>query len=94
VALWTVGEVLAFPVANAIVADLAPVHLRGRYQGAFTMSWGVAFTVSPLVAGEVLSRLGAPALWAGCLAVGLAVAAGHLAIAPARRRRLGGHSPR
>jgi len=94
VALWTVGEVLAFPVANAIVADLAPVHLRGRYQGAFTMSWGVAFTVSPLVAGEVLSRLGAPTLWAGCLAVGLAVAAGHLAIAPARRRRLSGHSPR
>ncbi|HSN89996.1 MAG TPA: MFS transporter [Anaeromyxobacteraceae bacterium] len=94
VALWTVGEVLAFPVANATVADLAPAHLRGRYQGAFTMSWGVAFTLSPLIAGEVLSRAGAPALWAGCLALGLLVAAGHLAVAPARRRRLAAHSPR
>lgn len=93
VALWTVGEVLAFPVANALVADLAPAHLRGRYQGAFAMSWGVAFTLSPLLAGEVLTRLGARPLWAGCLAVGLAVAAGHLAIAPARRRRLARQLP-
>jgi MFS family permease len=93
VALWTVGEVLAFPVANALVADLAPAHLRGRYQGAFTMSWGVAFTLSPILAGEVLAHMGARTLWAACLVLGLAAAAGHLAIAPARRRRLAGRSP-
>jgi MFS family permease len=39
-ALWTVGEVVGFPVASALVADLAPVALRGRYQGAFAMVWG------------------------------------------------------
>jgi MFS family permease len=94
VALWTVGEVLAFPVANALVAELAPVHLRGRYQGTFTMSWGVAFTLAPLLGGEILSHLGARVLWAGCFLLGLAVAVGHLAIAPARRRRLARHSPR
>jgi len=86
--LYTVGEVLGFPVASAIVADLAPADLRGRYQGAFSMSWGLAFTLSPLVGGEVLHRLGGRVLWLGCLAVALLMALAHLAAGPARRRRL------
>jgi len=88
IVLWTVGEVVGFPAAAAIVADLAPVELRGRYQGAFSMSWGVAFTIAPVLGGEMLTRFGARALWATCLAIGVAVAAGHLAAAGPRRRRL------
>jgi MFS family permease len=88
VALWTVGEVVGFPVAAALVADLAPVDLRGRYQGAFSMSWGVAFTISPLLGGEVMTRFGSRTLWLGCLVVGAFVALGHLAVAGPRRRRL------
>ena len=87
VALWTLGEVVGFPVAATLVANLAPVALRGRYQGAFSMAWGVAFTLSPLLGGEVLTRFGARALWLGCLALGLGVALGHLAAAGPRRRR-------
>ena len=87
-ALYTVGEVLGFPVASAIVADLAPPDLRGRYQGAFHMAWGLAFTLSPLLGGEVLHRFGGQVLWLGCLATGAVAAALHLAAGPARRRRL------
>src|SRR5262249_31425528 len=86
--LWTVGEVVGFPVASAMVANLAPAALRGRYQGAFAMCWGVAFTLSPLGAGESIQRLGARALWVLCLAVALAVAALHLLTAGPRRSRL------
>ncbi len=87
-ALWTLGEVIGFPVAATMVANLAPVALRGRYQGAFAMCWGVAFTVSPLAAGEAMQRLGARALWLLCLAVAAAVAGGHLLTAEPRRTRL------
>ncbi len=87
--LYTIGEVIGFPVASAIVADLAPPHLRGRYQGAFSMAWGLAFTLSPLLGGEVLHRFGGTSLWLGCLATGALAAALHLAAGPARRRRLG-----
>jgi MFS family permease len=87
-ACWTVGEVIGFPVAAGIVSDLEPVSLRGRYQGAYSMTWGLAFTLSPLAAGEVLGRAGAPALWLGCLAASAAVAAGHLLTAGERRRRI------
>lgn len=87
-ALWTVGEVVGFPVASTVVANLAPAELRGRYQGAFAMCWGVAFTIAPLGAGEVIQRLGARALWLICFGVALAVSAGHLFTAESRRRRL------
>jgi len=87
-ALWTVGEVVGFPAASALVANLAPLELRGRYQGAFTMTWGLAMTLSPVVGGQVMRRLGAPPLWYGCLAAGALVAAGHLLCASERRRRL------
>jgi MFS family permease len=88
VALWTVGEVVGFPVANAVVADMAPADLRGRYQGAFSMTWGIAFALAPLVGGEVLGRFGGPVLWTGCLVTGVAVSVGHLAAGGPRRRRL------
>jgi MFS family permease len=88
VALWTLGEVVGFPAGATVVANLSPPELRGRYQGAFAMSWGVAFTIAPVLGGELLTRAGGPALWATCLAIGAAVAAGHLAAAAPRRRRL------
>jgi len=87
-AFWTVGEVVGFPVAAALVADLAPVELRGRYQGAFSMVWGLSLALSPVVGGQAMRHLGAPALWWGCLAVGVLVALGHLLAAGPRRRRL------
>ena len=87
-AFWTVGEVVGFPVASTMVANLAPTELRGRYQGAFSMCWGVAFTIAPLAAGETIQRLGSRVLWLLCLAVALAVSAGHLLTAEPRRRRL------
>lgn len=86
--LLTIGEVLGFPYAAQLVAELAPSSLRGRYQGAFSMTWGLAFTLSPVVGGGLLAGLGAPALWLACLAAAALVALGHLAAGPARRRRL------
>lgn len=88
VLLWTLGEVVGFPLGAAIVANLAPADLRGRYQGVFTMSWGVAFAVAPVLGGELLTRLGSGPLWAACFAVGVLVAALHLLTAGPRRRRL------
>jgi MFS family permease len=87
-ALWTVGEVIGFPVAATVVANLAPAELRGRYQGAFAMCWGAAFTISPFAAGEVIERLGARTLWLLCLAVAGGVSAGHILTAGPRRKRL------
>jgi MFS family permease len=88
VVVWTVGEVIGAAVAPAIVADLSPAALRGRYQGVFGFSFAAAALVAPLVGGVVYDRLGGPVLWTGCAVLSFVTAAGHLAVAPARSRRL------
>ena len=86
VTVWTLGEIAVLPVANAVVADIALPDMRGRYQGAYGLTFGLASFAAPLIGTAVLQRRGAPALWAGCLVLGLVVAAGHLLLAPALTR--------
>ena len=85
VTVWTVGEVFVLPTSNAVVADVALPHMRGRYQGAYGLSFGLAGFGAPLIGTGVLQHFGSRALWLGCLATGLIVAAGQLALAPRLR---------
>ena len=88
IVVWTLGEIAFSPVAPAVVADLAPRELRGGYQGAFTMTWGIAACLAPMLGSVALGRGGSWILWGGCAALGLLAAGLHLLIAPARRHRL------
>jgi MFS family permease len=88
IVVWTLGEIVFSPVAPAVVADLAPSELRGGYQGALTMTWGVAACVAPALGSMALGRGGSWILWSGCAVLGLAAAVLHVLIAPSRRRRL------
>src|SRR5262245_58483316 len=81
-----VGEIHLLPIANALVADVAPAAMRGRYQGAYGLTFGMAAMAAPLIGTATLQRFGAPALWVGCLVLGLAVALGHLLLAPGLSR--------
>lgn len=78
VAVWTLGEILFAPVNASIVAELSPTHLRGRYQGAFTITWSGASMAAPLLGASLIPLVGHRALWLGCLGIGLAVALAHL----------------
>lgn len=80
IAIWTLGEIAHLPTANAVVADLAPTKLRGRYQGVYSMAWGFASVAAPIVGGAVLDGPGARTLWVGCAVLMLLVGAGHLAM--------------
>ncbi len=88
IVIFTVGEIMQAGVGPTIVSDLAPVRLRGTYQGVYHLAWGLASLVGPWVGGIVMEGRGAPALWFGCFAIGVVGAVGHLLIAGGRRRRL------
>src|SRR5581483_11182966 len=77
-ALWTIGVIGWSSVGPSIVADLSPPELRGSYQGAYQLAWGIAGCVGPPAGTLVLARLGPTALWGGCAAVGTLAAALHL----------------
>ena len=70
----TFGEMLTIPVSVAYVADLAPAHLRGRYMGAFGLTWALGLTLGPSL-GMALFHRGAEVLWLSCGAFGLVAAA-------------------
>ena len=42
VTVWTIGEIMGAGQLGALVASIAPPHLRGRYMGVFGMSYGVS----------------------------------------------------
>jgi MFS family permease len=88
IVIWTLGEIIAAPVGPSIVSDLAPVELRGTYQGLYHTAWGLASCVSPAISGWVMRTAEPRALWIASVFIGLVAAAGQLAIAPPRRRRL------
>jgi MFS family permease len=87
VVIWTLGEMLQSPANAALIADLSPTALRGRYQGLNSLSWSAGSALAPVVGGFVLQHLGGKTLWLGCAAVGVVVAVGQVASGPARERR-------
>jgi MFS family permease len=83
VLIWTLGEIIYAPVASAYVADIAPEHLRGRYQGAWGLTWGLAYVFAPAL-GAAIFAWSADGLWLICGLLGLAAALLLLAARPPR----------
>ncbi len=88
VAVWTLGEVLESPARSTVVASLAPVAARGRYQGTMIVSWGVAQVLGPKLGTRVWQDAGPFALWGACLALSIVAAAALWATARGRRARM------
>jgi MFS family permease len=89
IAVWTLGEILQAGLLGALVAALAPEHLRGRYMGTFGFSFGAAAFLAPVLGTQVLDRAGEGALWGGAFAVCVASGVGLLVVAGAADRRVG-----
>ncbi|HET7564419.1 MAG TPA: MFS transporter [Gemmatimonadaceae bacterium] len=70
VVIWTMGEMLFSPVAVARAADLAPAHMRGRYQSAFGFTFSLGLVLAP-VGGTALLALGGQLLWIVCFVLGV-----------------------
>jgi MFS family permease len=89
-AIFGVGECFHGPAHQALVAEIAPDHLRGRYFAVHSLSWGLAGTVGPAVGGFILAWRPF-ALWPLASLVCVAAAGGSLALerfVPARYRRI------
>jgi predicted MFS family arabinose efflux permease len=71
--VFGLGECFQGPVQGALVADLAPPRLRGRYMAVSTNSWDLGFLIGPAAGGFVLGAEPL-ALWplaaAACLGAG------------------------
>jgi MFS family permease len=73
VVVWTFGEIVGSPSASTFVADRAPEHARGRYQGALGMMFASAAVAGPIL-GTLVYNVSPTALWIGCGVVGAGAA--------------------
>ncbi len=70
--VFALGETLLQPTVPAMVNDLAPDHLRGRYNAMSSAGFQAASVTGPPVAGFLIDR-GLGAAWIGMLLVGVLV---------------------
>jgi MFS family permease len=84
--IWTLGSMVAAPPNAAVIAELAPADLRGRYQSVFYLTFPLAGFIAPALGGIGLQRLG-DWHWVMCGVLGTLAAIGHLLTGPARDRR-------
>jgi MFS family permease len=89
--LFTLGEMIAMPVAAAYVADLAPAHQRGLYLGTYGLTWSLAFVCGPSL-GLLLFAASPLTLWLACGVLGI-VAAGTILAEPRVRPALASPTP-
>ena len=89
VVIWTLGEIIHAPLASAIVTDLSPVELRGRYQGIMAMCFSCALMIGAPLGGAVLSRWGGGYVWAFSFGTAMLAAALYLGV----RARLAARPP-
>lgn len=71
--VFAVGECLQGPTQQALIAELAPDQLRGRYMALSTSSWSIGWIAGPALGAYVLQQEPLalwPAAAALCLAAG------------------------
>jgi MFS family permease len=86
VVVWTIGEICTAGSFQALIASLAPAHMRGRYAGALGLAWGASGLLAPLL-GAAGFAASPTLLWLGCLVAGLAAATGQYWLLGAIDRR-------
>jgi MFS family permease len=75
--IFAIGECLQGPTQQALIADIAPDHLRGRYMALSTSSWSIGWIAGPALGAFVLQQEPL-ALWPAAAALCLLAGAGAL----------------
>jgi len=70
--IFAFGEMIWSPILPSIINQLAPDHLRGRYNAAGTNAWQISLIIGPTLAG-ILLGVGAHWLWLTGLIIGLLI---------------------
>lgn len=61
----TIGEATAFPMIPALINELTPLSLKGRYQGMAAAAPSVGRAVGPLIGGAAIEHSGYSAMFYG-----------------------------
>lgn len=86
------GVVLFMALVPAVVSHMAPVDLRGRYMGVWTIVYVAGYGLGPLLGGRALDTLGPRGAYLVVAAVGVAGSLLFATLAVVQRRREAGRA--
>jgi predicted MFS family arabinose efflux permease len=78
--VWTLGEILIFPLMSAFIANRASDVNRGKYMGSYIFTYSAAFILGPALGSWVYDSIGPVWLWSGAGVTGLFVFSGFLVV--------------
>ncbi len=84
-AVLSMGELIMTPTATTMVANMAPMDMRGRYMSIYGLAWPIAQGVGPILAGVLNDNVSPVSMWYGAFVIGLLAAGGYFMMA--RRSR-------
>jgi len=61
----TMGELLLVPTTITFAANSAPAAMRGRYMSIYSLAWGLATGIGPLLGGFLHDYFNPRAIWYG-----------------------------
>lgn len=79
IVVFTIGEIIALPMASVHLAQIAPEAYRGRFMGVFGLTWALAVLLGPKL-GLTTYAVAPDAWWWFCGFLGVAAAALMLSI--------------
>lgn len=85
VVLWTIGEMLIFPMSATYAAGRAAGSSSGAYMGLFTLTFSLANMASPPLALWAYDQWGSHRLWLFSGALGLSIGSGFWGFGRIRR---------
>lgn len=73
VLIFTFGEMITAPLQSTYIASLAPLRLRGRYMGIYSLVWSLGLMTAPWL-GTMAFQRDPNLLWAVCAGLGVIAA--------------------
>lgn len=70
--VWTIGEMMALPFSNSLVASRASGNGSGAHMGVYAAAFSLALMIGPLIGLSVYQHFGGQALWFGIGVTGVA----------------------
>jgi len=73
VVLWTLGEMLVFPLIATFISNRAGDSNRGQYMGLFTLTFSICFILGPVLGSWAYENIGPRWMWMSTGFLGLIV---------------------
>jgi predicted MFS family arabinose efflux permease len=80
IGLWSLGEMLFFPLGASLATQRAPDGAVGRYLGVYHLAFSGAFVLAPLTGTALYEAAGPRGLWTACLVLAVVLPAAYAAL--------------